>query len=82
VYDSLAACQIVDPGLKRMISHRKERVRVDLVWNPGAERAAQMAPILGANAWPGLLCVESANVGSQKSRCQRALRTSCALQSR
>ncbi|MES1176993.1 MAG: D-hexose-6-phosphate mutarotase [Myxococcales bacterium] len=65
VYDSSATCQIVDPGMKRSIRIEKSASASTVVWNPWAERAAQMAD-LGANAWPGMLCVESANVGASK----------------
>jgi glucose-6-phosphate 1-epimerase len=65
VYDSSATCQIVDPGMKRTIRIEKSASASTVVWNPWAERAAQMAD-LGANAWPGMLCVESANVGESK----------------
>lgn len=62
VYDSAATCQIVDPGLKRSIRVEKSHSASTVIWNPWAERAAQMAD-LGGTAWPGMLCVESANVG-------------------
>ena len=65
VYDSAATCQIVDPGLKRTIRVEKEHSASTVIWNPWAERAAQMADLGGA-AWPGMLCVESANVGKSK----------------
>ena len=65
VYDSSATCRITDPGLKRAIVIEKSASASTVVWNPWAERAAQIAD-LGANAWPGMLCVESANVGPSK----------------
>ncbi len=65
VYDSAATCRIVDPGLQRSIRVEKSHSASTVVWNPWAERAAQMAD-LGAAAWPGMLCVESANVGKSK----------------
>ncbi|MEO6599780.1 MAG: D-hexose-6-phosphate mutarotase [Polyangiaceae bacterium] len=65
VYDSAATCLITDPGMKRTIRVEKSASDSTVVWNPWAERAAQMAD-LGANAWLGMLCVESANVGAAK----------------
>lgn len=65
VYDSAADCQIIDPGGKRSIRVAKTNSGSSVVWNPWVERAAQMAD-LGASAWPGMLCVESANVGTSK----------------
>ncbi|MET0793484.1 MAG: D-hexose-6-phosphate mutarotase [Polyangiaceae bacterium] len=65
VYESSATCQILDPGLARAIRIEKSQSASSVVWNPWAERAAEMAD-LGANAWPGMLCVESANVGTSK----------------
>jgi len=65
VYESSAACRIVDPAAGRSILVEKRSSASTVVWNPWAERAAQMSD-LGADAWPGMLCVESANVGSAK----------------
>ena len=65
VYESAATCQIVDPGAGRTLAVEKHASAATVVWNPWAERAVQMSD-LGADAWPGMLCVESANVGSAK----------------
>jgi glucose-6-phosphate 1-epimerase len=69
VYESAATCTIVDPGRERerslVIAKRQSATTV--VWNPWTERAAQMSD-LGADAWPGFLCVESANVGKARLR--------------
>jgi glucose-6-phosphate 1-epimerase len=65
VYDSSATCHITDPGLKRTIRVEKVGSASTVVWNPWAERAAQMTD-LGATAWPGMLCLESANVGESQ----------------
>jgi glucose-6-phosphate 1-epimerase len=65
VYESSATCRIVDPVGQRTIHVEKSNSASTVVWNPWAERAAQMAD-LGANAWPGMLCVESANVAQSK----------------
>jgi len=65
VYESTAACTIDDRVGKRSIVIEKENSASTVVWNPWRERAAQMSD-LGAAAWPGMLCVESANVGKSR----------------
>jgi glucose-6-phosphate 1-epimerase len=65
VYESEAACTIADPAGKRSLVVEKSNSATTVVWNPWAEKAAQMSD-LGARAWPHLLCVESANVGKSK----------------
>ncbi|HTA90692.1 MAG TPA: D-hexose-6-phosphate mutarotase [Polyangiaceae bacterium] len=65
VYASSAACTILDPLGQRSIHIEKSSSDATVVWNPWSERAAQM-PDFGADAWPGMLCVESANVGSSR----------------
>ena len=65
VYTSSAACTIVDPLGQRSLQLEKSGSNATVVWNPWAERAAQMADF-GADAWPGILCVESANVASSR----------------
>lgn len=65
VYDSSGTCEIRDPGSRRAIRVEKSGSGSTVVWNPWAERAAQM-PDLGVNGWRGMLCLESANVGQSK----------------
>jgi D-hexose-6-phosphate mutarotase len=65
VYDSTATCTIVDLKAGRELQIEKESSGATVVWNPWAEKAAQMSD-LGADAWPRMLCVESANVGSSR----------------
>jgi glucose-6-phosphate 1-epimerase len=65
VYESSATCHLVDPAARRTIHIEKGNSAATVVWNPWAERAAQIAD-LGASAWPGMLCVESANVAKSK----------------
>ena len=62
VYESAATTTISDPAGNRSIRIEKSNSAATVVWNPWAERAAQMSD-LGAEAWPHMLCVESANVG-------------------
>jgi len=65
VYESSGACTIDDKAGKRSLVIEKENSGATVVWNPWRERAAQMSD-LGAAAWPGMLCVESANVGKTR----------------
>ncbi|HYP99787.1 MAG TPA: D-hexose-6-phosphate mutarotase [Polyangiaceae bacterium] len=65
VYESSSACTIEDRDARRSLVIAKENSGATVVWNPWRERAAQMSD-LGATAWPGMLCVESANVGKSR----------------
>jgi glucose-6-phosphate 1-epimerase len=67
VYDSAATCTIRDPRAARALRIDKSASASTVVWNPWAEKAAHMSD-LGADAWPRMLCVESANVGSARIR--------------
>jgi glucose-6-phosphate 1-epimerase len=69
VYESTGTCTIEDPVAKRKIAIEKQNSAATVVWNPWREKATQISD-LGATAWPGMLCVESANVG--RSRVQLA----------
>jgi glucose-6-phosphate 1-epimerase len=53
-------CTIVDAGFKRRIHITKLGSQSTVVWNPWAERAAQMGD-LGEDGWKRFVCVESAN---------------------
>ncbi|HEY0463017.1 MAG TPA: D-hexose-6-phosphate mutarotase [Polyangiaceae bacterium] len=65
VYESSASCTIDDRAGKRSLVIEKENSAATVVWNPWRERAAQMSD-MGVAAWPGMLCVESANVGKSR----------------
>ena len=58
--DTAAACAVDDPGLQRRIEIAKEGSRSTVVWNPGPEKAAQMAD-LGGDEDTRMVCVEVAN---------------------
>lgn len=61
VYLSTASqCAILDPEWQRRIVIDKVGANSTIVWNPWAENAAAMAD-LGADAWAGMICVESGN---------------------
>jgi glucose-6-phosphate 1-epimerase len=57
-----AACTVDDPGLNRRIVVAKQGSLSTVVWNPWAAKAHAM-PDFGDDEWPGMVCVETANVG-------------------
>jgi glucose-6-phosphate 1-epimerase len=65
VYQSAASCTIQDPAGKRALQIQKSSSASTVVWNPWAEKAAQMSDF-SADAWPEMLCVESANVATSR----------------
>ena len=65
VYESSASCTIRDPDAQRALLIEKADSGATVVWNPWSEKAAQMADF-EAEAWPRMLCVESANVGKSQ----------------
>ncbi len=58
--DSVVACRIDDPGLRRRIVISKRGSRSTVVWNPWIEKAAKMGD-LGDDGYLRMVCVESAN---------------------
>ena len=56
-----AACTIHDPGARRQIVVRKGHSNATVVWNPWVDKARAM-PDFGDDEWPGMVCVETANV--------------------
>lgn len=61
-YTSSATTRIIDPGLQRTITIEKENSGSTVVWNPWTDKAKAMGDF-GDDEWPGMVCVESANVG-------------------
>ena len=55
-------CVIHDPGMKRRITIAKRGSDSTVVWNPWVQKARAMADF-GDDEWPGMLCIETANVG-------------------
>ena len=55
-------CTINDPGLRRRIVVEKEHSDATVVWNPWIAKAKAMVDF-GDDEWPGMLCVETCNVG-------------------
>ena len=58
-----AACTIDDPQLQRRIVVEKQGSLSTVVWNPWVAKAQAM-PDFGDDEWPGMVCVETANVGA------------------
>lgn len=61
--DTTSRCEIIDPVLCRRIRIDKAGSHSTVVWTPWEERAAAMGDFT-ADGWRGMLCVESANVGT------------------
>lgn len=55
-------CVLHDPGMNRRITVEKTGSRSTVVWNPWIDKAANM-PDFGDDEWPGMCCIETANVG-------------------
>lgn len=62
IYESSGEVVLRDPGLDRDIHIIKGYSASTVVWNPWTTKAAAM-PDFGNDEWPGMVCVESANVG-------------------
>lgn len=58
-----ATLTIHDPGLQREMTVEKNHSETTIVWNPWSELAAKL-PDLADDAWPGFLCVETANTAT------------------
>ena len=61
--NTVAECQLVDPDLERTIVIAKSGSRSTVVWNPWIAKSARM-PDFGDHEWPEMVCIETANVGS------------------
>lgn len=59
--------QVHDPVLGRSIVVEKEGSASTVVWNPWIAKAKAM-PDFGDEEWPGMICVETANVGDHAVR--------------
>ncbi len=66
VYDSTGPVEIVDPGFGRTIAITKRSSANTVVWNPWDETVKGLADVPD-DAWPGFVCVETANVGANAS---------------
>ena len=59
-HDTNPECIVDDPGLGRQIVVAKRNSHSTVVWNPWIEKAKRMADF-GAEEYPQMLCVETAN---------------------
>lgn len=57
-----ATAVLEDPGMARRITIEKSGSESTVVWNPWIAKAAKM-PDFGDDEWPGMLCIETANLG-------------------
>lgn len=60
--NTTATCVIDDPVWDRRIVIAKSGSNSTVVWNPWSEKAGAMSD-LGGEAWTGMVCVESGNIG-------------------
>lgn len=60
--NTVSRCVIHDRGGRRRITIDKEGSQNTVVWNPWINKSRAMADF-GDDEWPGMLCVETANVG-------------------
>ena len=58
---------VEDPEWRRKIVIEKDGAASTIVWNPWTDKAAAMKD-LGANAWPGMICVETGNAADNEVR--------------
>lgn len=63
--DTTATCVLDDPGLRRRIFVEKVNSASTVVWNPWIAKAKAMADF-GEEAWPGMICIETCNVGENR----------------
>lgn len=56
-------CYLHDPGRKRTIVISKSGSLSTVVWNPWIAKSARM-PDFGDHEWPEMVCIETANVGT------------------
>ena len=61
VYRSAQTVVLHDPDLQRSIHISKTHSDATVVWNPWSDKAKAMSD-LGEDEWPGMVCVESANI--------------------
>jgi glucose-6-phosphate 1-epimerase len=57
-----SSCAIQDPVLERTLIVEKENSSSTVIWNPWINKARAMSDF-GDEEWPGMICVETANVG-------------------
>lgn len=65
VYDSKARVTVLDLARKRRLVIDKTSSATTVVWNPWHDKARRMADFAD-DAWPSMLCVETANTGRHR----------------
>ena len=60
--DTTAACTADDPVTGRKITVEKSGSASTVVWNPWVAKAQALSDF-GDDEWPGMLCIETANIG-------------------
>ena len=68
-FDSIEPCVLHDTGWSRRIIVSKSGSRSTIVWNPWIDKAVRM-PDFGDDEWPGMVCIETANVGANAIQLQ------------
>jgi len=61
--ETRGTCTVQDPVLGRTLTVEKENSDSTVVWNPWIAKARAMADF-GDEEWPGMVCIETANVGA------------------
>jgi glucose-6-phosphate 1-epimerase len=61
--ETTATCLLHDPALKRLVMVSKRESTSTVIWNPWTEKSARM-PDFGDDEWRGMVCIETANVGT------------------
>ncbi len=61
--NTAATVVIEDPAAGRSITIEKSGSNSTVVWNPWIDKAAKM-PDFGDDEWPGMVCVETANISA------------------
>jgi glucose-6-phosphate 1-epimerase len=60
-----ATCVVDDPVGRRRLVVEKEGSDTTVVWNPWATKARALSD-LGADEWPGMVCIETANAADNR----------------
>jgi len=61
--ETRGTCTVHDPILGRTLTVEKENSGSTVVWNPWIAKARAMADF-GDEEWPGMVCIETVNVGA------------------
>jgi len=67
--ETQTACELTDSALGRVIRVSKTGSASTVVWNPWIDKSERMADF-GDDEWPGMVCIETANVGTSQIELQ------------